>query len=113
MHVYMCAHACGFQISADIFVSTDCSCRQEILDQIADIDLVVNLKCTEDCLPRSDLCNGIYSPSREFFRMGRSRFNLSLQSQNGHLKSSCLNMDNIWKEKLSAYAEQVLIRFRV
>ncbi|KAL3526303.1 hypothetical protein ACH5RR_010959 [Cinchona calisaya] len=80
--------------------------QAEILDQIADVDLVVNLKSTEDCLVKSDLCNGIYSPSREFFRMGRSRFNLSLQSQDGHLKSSCFNMDTVWKEKLRAYAEQ-------
>ncbi|CAI9111554.1 OLC1v1011805C1 [Oldenlandia corymbosa var. corymbosa] len=80
--------------------------QAEILDQIADIDLVVNLKSTDDCFVNNDLCNGIYSPSREFFRMGRSRFNLSLRLQDGSLKSSCFDVENVWKEKLRIYAEQ-------
>lgn len=75
---------------------------QEILDQIAEVDLVLNLK-TKKTGPAS----GFYSPSREFFRMGRSRFNLTLQSQNGPLKSAC-GIDNFWKEKLRLYEEQVL-----
>ena len=93
------------------FHSADCVCLQEILDQIVDVDLVVNLKSTEDCLVNSHLSNGIYSPSREFFRMGRSRFNLSLQSQaqDGRLKPSCFSTDTLWKDKLRIYAEQVLI----
>ncbi|CDP16677.1 unnamed protein product [Coffea canephora] len=82
--------------------------QAEILDQIVDVDLVVNLKSTEDCLVNSHLSNGIYSPSREFFRMGRSRFNLSLQSQSqdGRLKPSCFSTDTLWKDKLRTYAEQ-------
>lgn len=50
------------------------------------------------------LANGFYSPSREFFRMGRSRFNHSLQSQDGNLKSSRFNI-----EKLLQYEEQVRV----
>ncbi|KAL3526167.1 hypothetical protein ACH5RR_014539 [Cinchona calisaya] len=80
--------------------------QAEILDQIADVDLVVNLKSTEDSLVKSDFRNGIYSPSREFFRMGRSRFNLTLQSQDGHLRPPCFSTDNVWKDKLHEYAEQ-------
>lgn len=84
--------------------------QAEILDQIVDVDLVVNLKSTKDCLVNSHLSSGIYSPSREFFRMGRSRFNLSLQSQSesqsGCLKPSCFITDTLWKDKLRVYTEQ-------
>lgn len=80
--------------------------QAEILDQITDVDLVLNLKSTRDFLMKGDLATGFYSPSREFFRMGRSRFNLSLQSQDGYLKSSCFNIDSFWKEKLRQYEEQ-------
>lgn len=78
---------------------------QEILDEITDVDLVLNLKTTRDGSMKGDLATGFYSPSREFFRMGRSRFNHSLQSQDGYLKSSRFNV-----EKLREYEEQVRVR---
>lgn len=77
---------------------------QEILDEITDVDLVLNLKTTRDGWMKGDLGTGFYSPSREFFRMGRSRFNHSLQSQDGYLKSSRFNV-----EKLRQYEEQVRV----
>ncbi|KAL2532306.1 putative adenylate kinase 7 [Abeliophyllum distichum] len=79
--------------------------QAEILDRITDIDLVLNLKCTED-LVKKNLGNGIYSPSREFHCMAGSGFNLSLQPKEGQLESSSTEKDAVWKEKLRVYAEQ-------
>ncbi|CAI9766696.1 unnamed protein product [Fraxinus pennsylvanica] len=79
--------------------------QAEILDRITDIDLVLNLKCTEHMV-KENLGNGTYSPSRDFHCMAGSGFNLSLQPKDGQLESSCADKDTAWKEKLLAYAEQ-------
>ncbi|XP_022841717.1 probable adenylate kinase 7, mitochondrial [Olea europaea var. sylvestris] len=71
--------------------------QAEILDRITDIDLVLNLKCTEDLVMKNQ-GNGIYSPSQDFHCMAGSRFNLSLQPSADKVSA--------WKEKLLAYAEQ-------
>ncbi|KAL3829499.1 hypothetical protein ACJIZ3_018301 [Penstemon smallii] len=80
--------------------------QAEILDQVADIDLVLNLKCNEESVVKKTLRNGIYSPSREFHSMAASGFNLHLQQPVGHLQSSCAESDTAWKEKLRMDAEQ-------
>lgn len=63
---------------------------QEILDQIADIDLVVNFKCTEECLVKNHLESRNCSHGRDNAQ-----------------KSSFADAENVWKEKLRIYAEQV------
>jgi hypothetical protein len=61
---------------------------QEILDQIADIDLVVNFKCTEDHLVKNNLGPGNFSPCREYLSMSNAGCNLNLMFQNKQLKTS-------------------------
>ncbi|CAL5370248.1 unnamed protein product [Camellia sinensis] len=78
--------------------------QAEILDQLADIDLVVNFKCTEDSLLKQPMRNGICSPGQEIL-MGKSRLKLNLPSQD-NLKSSCADAEGAWKERLRIYAEQ-------
>ncbi|KAA8530117.1 hypothetical protein F0562_004826 [Nyssa sinensis] len=77
--------------------------QAEILDQIADIDLVVNFKCTEECLMEK---SGIYSPCQESLSIGNSRLNINLQSQDDQMKSCCAKIESARKEKLHIYAEQ-------
>ncbi|PIN03856.1 adenylate kinase [Handroanthus impetiginosus] len=82
--------------------------QAEILDQIADIDLVLNLKHTEESVMKKKTSGkGIYSTPREFHPMATSGFNLSLQPQAGHIQSSVADSDAILKKKLSMYAEQM------
>ncbi|KAL2505345.1 putative adenylate kinase 7 [Abeliophyllum distichum] len=76
--------------------------QAEILDQIANLDLVLNLKCTEECLVK----NGIYTPRQEYHCMAGSGFDLSFQPLNVPLKSSSADSDTVWKEKFRVYAEQ-------
>lgn len=59
---------------------------QEILDQIADIDLVLNFKCTEEC---TSLHKSPPSPK--------------VKPQDEELISA----DLAWKERFAFYAEQV------
>ncbi|KAF7130483.1 hypothetical protein RHSIM_Rhsim10G0008200 [Rhododendron simsii] len=67
--------------------------QAEILDQIADIDLVVNFKCMEDCLLNQHMRTGIYSPGKEFLSMSKSGYPSS-------------DAEGAWKDKLSMRAEQ-------
>jgi len=71
--------------------------QAEILDQIADIDLVVNFKCAEDFLLNQHLRTGIYSPGKEF---------LSMSSKSGYPSSSSSDTEVAWKDKLRVHAEQ-------
>lgn len=59
---------------------------QEILDQIADIDLVLNFKCTEECtsVHRSPLCPKVKPQDEEL-----------------------ISADLAWKERFAFYAEEV------
>ena len=81
---------------------------QEILDQIADIDLVVNFKCTEDSLLKKNLRAGNFSHRCDHLSM--SNFpgcNLNLQSQDEQLDSSSADSGATWKEKFHLYSEEV------
>ncbi|CAA2979411.1 probable adenylate kinase 7, mitochondrial [Olea europaea subsp. europaea] len=73
--------------------------QAEILDRITNIDLVLNLKCTED-LVKKNQGNGIYSPSQDFHCMAGSRFNLSLQPKDGLLESSSADKVSAWKQRM-------------
>ncbi|XP_073120696.1 probable adenylate kinase 7, mitochondrial isoform X2 [Henckelia pumila] len=78
---------------------------QAILDQITDIDLVLNLKCSDEFLLKKPVGNGIYSPAPEFHRMSNSGFNLNFHPEAGRLQPSISNSDAIWKEKLRMHTE--------
>lgn len=67
--------------------------QAEILDQIADIDLVVNFKCAEDFLLNQHMRTGIYSPGKEFLSMSKSGYSSS-------------DAEVAWKDKLRVHAEQ-------
>lgn len=84
---------------------------QEILDQIADIDLVVNFKCTEEHLMKKHLATGTYSSCRDFHSMSNAGSNLNQHLQDDQLKSSTADIGGSWKEKLCIYAEQVASYF--
>ncbi|EYU44871.1 hypothetical protein ABFS82_08G000800 [Erythranthe guttata] len=81
--------------------------QAEILDQIADIDLVLNLKCAEESVVKKTLGGGMYSPSREFHSVATSGLNISIQKQSGPFQSTNVDSDTIWKEKLRMYADQM------
>ncbi|KAK8934958.1 hypothetical protein KSP39_PZI014345 [Platanthera zijinensis] len=86
--------------------------QAEILDQIADIDLVVNFKCAEDCLAKkhfgSDLCaycGKIY----DIFNTQSTRLNACLVTRTCHSKlntSATFDMDKSRLERLQLYSEQ-------
>lgn len=80
---------------------------QEILDQIADIDLVVNFKCTEDHMVKNNLGAGNFSPCCEYLSMSNAGCNLNLMFQNKQLKTSPADIGGPWKEKFHIYSEQV------
>ncbi|XP_073294103.1 probable adenylate kinase 7, mitochondrial [Primulina huaijiensis] len=79
--------------------------QAEILDQVADIDLVLNLKCSDEFLVKKPVGNGIYSPAPEFHRMSNSGFNLSFHPEAGRLQPSISKSDAVWKEKLRMHTE--------
>ncbi|KAF6165126.1 hypothetical protein GIB67_000710 [Kingdonia uniflora] len=72
--------------------------QAEILDQIADIDLVVNFKCTEECLMKKHLGSAISGIGN----LGST--SLGLMSQHSLLKP--LNGVDSREEKLRIFAEQ-------
>ena len=81
---------------------------QEILDQIADIDLVVNFKCTEDSLLKKNLRAGNFSHRHDHLSMSNyPGCNLNLQSQDKQLDSSSADSGATWKEKFHLYSEEV------
>ncbi|CAK9145477.1 unnamed protein product [Ilex paraguariensis] len=80
--------------------------QAEVLDQIADIDLVVNFKCSEDCLVKQHLGSGVHSPSQDFLSMGSSGPNLNIPSHDNKTKDSSVEIEAVLKEKLRLYAEQ-------
>ncbi|XP_044466541.1 probable adenylate kinase 7, mitochondrial [Mangifera indica] len=67
--------------------------QAEILDQIVDIDLVVNFKCTEKHLVKKKLDGEAFSPRWEFLSTRSSRF-------------STVEATAAWTEKFRIYAEQ-------
>lgn len=55
--------------------------QAEILDQIAEIDLVLNLKFAEESLSKNMSGNGIYSSAREFRSVATSGFNVTAEQR--------------------------------
>lgn len=64
---------------------------QEILDQIADVDLVINFKSTEEHLEKKNLGTGNFSPCGEYLSM----------------RTATADGGASWKEKFNVHKEQV------
>lgn len=79
---------------------------QEILDQIADVDLVVNLKCEGECFLKNNMGSGVCSHCGQAFG-AKTRSELCISHR--QLKSTPSNVHAL-KEKFRVYAEQVSIR---
>ncbi|XP_051140667.1 probable adenylate kinase 7, mitochondrial [Andrographis paniculata] len=74
--------------------------QAEILDQITDIDLVLNLKCTEEpAVKKTTSSNRLYSPWQKFNSIATSEFRHSLEAQAAHFQP-------LGEEKLGMYSEQ-------
>ncbi|MQM12619.1 hypothetical protein Taro_045539 [Colocasia esculenta] len=86
--------------------------QAEILDQITDIDLVVNLKCTEDCLVKKHLGSAICSRCGMSVNNGSSEATTSNSCfattvQHSQLKSAGgMDAGEIQSQKFQIYAEQ-------
>ncbi|KAB1211753.1 adenylate kinase [Morella rubra] len=83
--------------------------QAEILDQIADIDLVVNFKCTEDYMVKNNLAAGKFSPCHQYLSMSNAGCNLKLQSQEKQLQLSSADNEGLRKEKFHIYSEQGML----
>ncbi|XXG89168.1 hypothetical protein AAC387_Pa12g1238 [Persea americana] len=85
--------------------------QAEILDEIADIDMVVNFKCSEECLIKKHLGSGICKhcghstnlSNAEYYSLNPCSTVLSTES---HLNSAASYVEDAHKEKLRLYAEQ-------
>lgn len=90
---------------------------QEILDQLADIDLVVNLKCVENCLMKKHFdchicphCGKVFDPSNSESTCPNSC--LATCTRHALLKPSLgVDMKDQRMEKLHIYSEQVLQKY--
>ncbi|PON61357.1 Adenylate kinase/UMP-CMP kinase [Parasponia andersonii] len=82
--------------------------QAEVLDQIADIDLVVNFKSTEEKeeSEKKNLGIGNFSPCHECLGKSNAGYNLNMYSQNGQQVSATTDSEGLWKEKFNPYAEQ-------
>ncbi|XP_064984101.1 probable adenylate kinase 7, mitochondrial isoform X3 [Musa acuminata AAA Group] len=87
--------------------------KKEILDQIANIDLVVNLQCRDDCLVKKHFGADICSHCGKTFDSSNSEstsLNLCLATRTRHaqLKSSAaVDMKDSCMEKFRVYSEQI------
>ncbi|XP_042493602.1 probable adenylate kinase 7, mitochondrial [Macadamia integrifolia] len=72
--------------------------QAEILDQVADIDLVVNFRCSEDCLVKKHLGSGICAQCHESAPVRNLGSTL--------VKTSSAGVEDAQKGKLQIYEEQ-------
>ncbi|KAL7179559.1 hypothetical protein ACSBR1_042868 [Camellia fascicularis] len=81
--------------------------QQEILDKLIDIDLVVNFKCTEDCLLEHH-GDSIFSHPRQSDHFSSSASaTLDMASQDTRSKYSFCNTESAWKGKAHFHAKQM------
>ncbi|KAG6491639.1 hypothetical protein ZIOFF_046574 [Zingiber officinale] len=87
--------------------------QAEILDQIADIDLVVNLKCVQDCFVKkhfgADICSHCGKTS-DAIKLESTRKNPCLDTCTCHVQlnsSSAVDMKNHRIEKSLVYTQQI------
>lgn len=82
---------------------------QEILDQIADIDLVINFKTTEEPLIRKNLGSGNFSGFHEYSTICGSGSSQHLQPKGKESECLSATTEYSWKEMTSI--EQVTFNF--
>ncbi|MCL7032617.1 hypothetical protein MKW94_007942 [Papaver nudicaule] len=81
--------------------------QAEILDQIADIDLVVNFKCMDECVLKKHMGHGLCSHCQDTIDTRSSiSSSLNLQRQQ-HFQLSSTKDNVVRKEKLQLYSEQI------
>lgn len=78
--------------------------QAEILDQFADIDLVLNFKSTEQDPLAKNLGTGAFPPSLDSTNLHLPGSKPGLRSSGEQLVSADVN--SAWKENLTVYAEQ-------
>ena len=80
---------------------------QEVLDKIADIDLVLNIKCTEDCILKGLLGDQACSACHDILGMHSSIMTRNLHSRVNTAELNGANLAGVGGDKLRTYAEQV------
>ncbi|KAI3941309.1 hypothetical protein MKW98_019286 [Papaver atlanticum] len=81
--------------------------QAEILDQIADIDLVVNFKCMDECVLKKHMGHGLCSHCQEAIGTKSSiSSSLNFQRQQ-HIQLSSTKDGVVRKQKLQSYSEQI------
>ncbi|XP_041005904.1 probable adenylate kinase 7, mitochondrial isoform X1 [Juglans microcarpa x Juglans regia] len=81
--------------------------QAEILDQVTDIDLVVNFKCTEEHMV--NLGDGKFSPCCGYHSMSNAGCDFNLQTREKQLKPFSSDSGDLWKEKFHIYSEQIFL----
>ncbi|KAL8132519.1 hypothetical protein AgCh_008127 [Apium graveolens] len=82
--------------------------QAEVLDKIADIDLVLNIKCTEDCMLKGLLGDQACSTCHDLLGMQSSTITRNLQAKLSSAECVDTNLEGVGRDKLRTYAEQVL-----
>ncbi|KAL1819451.1 hypothetical protein ACET3Z_014320 [Daucus carota] len=80
--------------------------QAEVLDKIADIDLVLNIKCTEDCMLKGLLGDQACSACHDFLGMHSSIMTRNLHSKVNTAELNGANLAGVGGDKLRTYAEQ-------
>lgn len=80
--------------------------QAEVLDKIADIDLVLNIKCTEDCMLKGLLGDQACSACYDLLGMHSSTITRNLHSKVSTAERDGANLEGVGRDKLRTYAEQ-------
>lgn len=80
--------------------------QAEILDEIADIDLVLNFKCTKECLLKKHAGVQACAACHDFLAACHSKLHLDLPSRNDQMESSNADAEVALEKKLQNYAKQ-------
>ncbi|THF97509.1 hypothetical protein TEA_011297 [Camellia sinensis var. sinensis] len=83
--------------------------QAEILDKLIDIDLVVNFKCTKDCLLEHHGDSIFSHPHQSDHFSSSASATLDMASQDTRSKYSFCNTESAWKGKAHFYAKQVKV----
>ncbi|XP_028117980.1 probable adenylate kinase 7, mitochondrial isoform X1 [Camellia sinensis] len=81
--------------------------QAEILDKLIDIDLVVNFKCTKDCLLEHHGDSIFSHPHQSDHFSSSASATLDMASQDTRSKYSFCNTESAWKGKAHFYAKQM------
>lgn len=81
--------------------------QAEILEQVADIDLVLNFKCKEGCFLKNHSGSHTCSTCQDILSVGNSKLSLNLHTKDNQTESSAVDAERAWKEKHRIYSEQM------